>query len=291
MGSFGVSIKGNDLALDLLSDYKVAFYFNDIETALQKIDEYAKTVCDEDEPVELCHCIYSLADFMWKKGILTEGVKQKALDLIDSEYGLEPYSEAGETTLKKRKEVLKKLREQLLSEQPKKKKINIDLYVNPIFEIGDLVAFQLQTQSKEYPDNCVLSEKQFRECDGKYVVLKKVGDQISYTSKIDPRGKDIWPVFQLYKKAFDDIPTTEDLKDVPFAYIEKFGDMLNMIHCEGNMYYFKRRNYSIIGNDKSNTDNISITMRNTAGMYFQWKFPTGTADLVIINCIYGDGKS
>ncbi len=288
MGSFGVSVTGNDLARDLLLDYKVAFYFNDIETALQKIDEYAKQVCDEDEPVELCHYIYSLADFMWKKGILTDDVKQKALELIDSEYGLQPYMEAGVATLNKRKEVLKKLKEQLLSEQPKKKKINIDLYINPIFEIGDLVAFQLQTKNKEYPNNCILSEKEFHECDGRYVVFKKVGNQISYTSKIDSRAKDIWPVFQIYKKVFDDIPTIDVLNDVPFASIQKFNDKLDMIYCEGNMYYFKKRNYTIIGNDKSKTDNINITAHNTDGVYFQWKFPTGTADLKIINCIFGE---
>ena len=47
---------------------------------------------------------------------------------------------------------IENLTERVIAEvkQPAKKKIKITLYMKPIFEIGDVVAFQLQTTDKTY---------------------------------------------------------------------------------------------------------------------------------------------
>jgi outer membrane protein assembly factor BamD (BamD/ComL family) len=72
MGTWSASITGNDTAQDLLMDYQAAFSCNDIETALMKIDRYIlKEMFDETDEEEWCNYMYSLADYMWKKGILT----------------------------------------------------------------------------------------------------------------------------------------------------------------------------------------------------------------------------
>ena len=42
MGSWGTGISGNDTAMDLRSEYQAAFYYFDVETALQKIDTYVR---------------------------------------------------------------------------------------------------------------------------------------------------------------------------------------------------------------------------------------------------------
>ena len=139
MGAWSTSITGNDTAQDLKSEYQAAFYYYDVETALQKIDEYVRTeMFSESDEEEWCDYYYSLADFMWRKGILTEKIKNTALEMIDSGFGLEIWAESGKTILNKRKKELEKFREKLLSEQPPRKKIRIDLYMTPIFEKGDI---------------------------------------------------------------------------------------------------------------------------------------------------------
>ena len=176
MGSWGTGISGNDTAMDLRSEYQAAFYYFDVETALEKIDTYVRDEgFDESDEGEWCDYYYSLADFMWKKGILTEDVKNRALSMIDSGFGLDIWEETGKAALKERKKVLEKFREKLCSEQPAKKKIKINLYMKPIFEIGDLVAFQLQTLDKTYlPTEGTrgwlrsrFDEVFFRSCHGK----------------------------------------------------------------------------------------------------------------------------
>ena len=42
MGSWGAGISGNDTAMDLRSEYQAAFYYFDVETALEKIDAYVR---------------------------------------------------------------------------------------------------------------------------------------------------------------------------------------------------------------------------------------------------------
>ena len=107
MGTWNTSVTGNDTAQDLYSDYTAAFYKYSVEDALIKIDEYVrKEMCDESDSIEWCNYYYSLADFMWKKGILTDTVRNKAIEMIDSGFGLEIWEEAGEKTLNARKKAL-----------------------------------------------------------------------------------------------------------------------------------------------------------------------------------------
>ena len=73
MGAWSVSVTGNDMARDLKMDYSCAFYRWG-ESAADKIDEYIRTRFDETDPEEWCNYVYSLADYMWKKGILTDGL-------------------------------------------------------------------------------------------------------------------------------------------------------------------------------------------------------------------------
>ena len=77
MGTWSESICGNDTAQDLRAEYTAAFWKYDVEEALARIDEYVRSeMFDESDEEEWCNYYYSLADFMWKKGILTEAVKK-----------------------------------------------------------------------------------------------------------------------------------------------------------------------------------------------------------------------
>jgi hypothetical protein len=69
MGTWNVSINGNDTAQDLKSEYQAVFFYNDVDIALKKIDAYVRTMFDETDEEEWCNYYYSLADYMWKHGI------------------------------------------------------------------------------------------------------------------------------------------------------------------------------------------------------------------------------
>ena len=259
MGAWGVGITSNDAAHDLKKDFQAAFSYYDVETALKKIDAYVRLDgYDETDKSDWCDYYYSLANFMWKKGILTDKVRDTAVNMIDTGFGLEIWADEGEKTLYKRKKVLAKFREMLLSPQPVKKKIKVDLFLDSVFDIGDYIAFQLQTK-----DLCYLAAESsfdqdfFRSMDGKYVVIRKVQDNVSYQSKIVPEVADHWIVYQLYCGFFDEIPDMSQLKDNHWAYKEgriAYDDPPNKkscyFYCESSLFYFKKRGYKVIGNSK-----------------------------------------
>ena len=260
MGSWGAGISGNDTAMDLRSEYQAAFYYFDVETALEKIDAYVrKEGFDESDAGEWCDYYYSLADFMWKKGILTEAVRDRAIGMIDVGFGLDIWEESGKAALRERNKVLEKFREKLCSEQPAPKKIKIDRYMKPVFENGDVVAFQLQTREQIYlpPDDprdwlrSRFDEPFYRSCHGKWVVMRKAFDHVGYRSSIVPQVRDIWPYFQLYGALFDECPTMEMLKDVPWAKT-KHNPGTGLFWTEGTLSYLKKRNYRIIGSSLEN---------------------------------------
>lgn len=283
MGAWSVSITGNDTAQDLKSEYQAAFYYNDVETALAKIEAYAHETFDEADAEQWCDYFYSLADFMWRHGILTDSVRDRALEMIDTGFGLALWEEAGVQTLEKRKEVLREFREKLLSGQPPKKKVRIGLNLSPVFETGDLVAIGLRTADRAWWLKHCFSEEQFRSCHGKYVVLRKVKDQISYTSRIEPRVKDYWAVFQLYKAVFDVCPTADMLRDIPWADtgIHENG----MFVCESNMHYFKQRNCRVIGKNMADIDDSPRGYRLQISLQ-GYNNPYNAADETLLEAIF-----
>ncbi|MBE5800238.1 MAG: hypothetical protein E7321_09870 [Clostridiales bacterium] len=291
MGAWGTGISGNDTAMDLRSEYQAAFYYFDVNTALTKIDAYvrSKGLREEDEG-EWCNYYYSLADYMWKKGILTESVKMQTLEMIDAGFGLDIWAETGKAALNERKKALGKFRERLCSEQLARKKIKIDLFMKPIFEPGDVVAFQLQTLDKAYlpdenPHNGMrvrFDRECFRSCHGKWIAMRKVCDDISYRSAIVPEVQDIWPCFQLYAALFDTCPTMEMLKDIPWTGHCPEPDLF---FTEGKLSHFRKRNYRIIGSSLENMDIQDKTGINKDAIFFGTSNKGYNADTIILNAI------
>ena len=280
MGTWSVSINGNDTAQDLKSEYEAAFFYNDTETALAKIDAYVRNHFDEADAEEWSSYYYSLADFMWKHGILTDAVKNRACEMIDTGFGLDIWEAEGTSVLNKRKKVLAEFREKLLSPLPPKKKIRFNLHLNPIFQTGDLIALQLKTLDKQYPSYLRFGEDVFRSYDGKYIVLRKAGDKVNQYSCIEPQLKDYWAVFQLYNKIFEDCPTMEQLQNVPFVPTQDG----TVFTSESSLFHLKKRNFRIIGNnldhipDIRNIDQLSFVFW---GVSTQWTNPESS----ILNAI------
>lgn len=253
MGAWSTSVTGNDTAKDLYIEYSAAFYKYGVEEALEKIDRYVRTeMCDESDEEEWCNYFYSLADFMWKKGNLTDSVKLKAIQMIDSGFGLEIWAEEGQKVLESRKKKLDEFRKKLLSPQPPKKKIKPNVHTERIFENGDIVAVQLQTEGKPYieHDEKPISEDEFRAVDGKYVLMQLIDCYASWSSKIVPEVKDYWACFRLFDGIFETIPENIDFSELKEAEIHQSYRISSLFTCESNMFYFKRRNYKIICNRK-----------------------------------------
>jgi len=258
MGAWSTSITGNDTASDLRQEYCAAFYKYPVDEALEKIDSYVRThMCDESDEEEFCDYYYSLAEFMWKKGILTDEVRDKAISMIDSKFGLDIWAESGEKTLRSREKVLATFREKLLLPQPKKKSIKPNVNVERIFEDGDIIAVQLQTVGKKYTQNWAkpMSEEEFHSYDGKYVLMQLVRCRSSWSSVIVPEVKNWWAVFRLFDVIYDTVPDEADVSRLKLARIPE-GRFQPVFTCESKMYYFKRRNYKLLGNDKTGLDDI-----------------------------------
>lgn len=279
MGVYSPTIYGNDLAEELKGEYSVAFAYYDVEKAVAVIEEYVSREYDLDDEYELCDYVYSLADYMWKRGILTESVKQRALYLIDNNVAIEEWELAGKKELNARLKVLKELKERLLSPMPPKKKITIKYYTKPIFEIGDAIAIKLKTLDKIYnPETNFylkkMSQDEFKSYNDKYIILLKADDIISYTSSIVPEVSDIWPCFKIYNKVFDEVPTIKELKKIDFvkAKVDLYGKKLcDIFMTEGSMSYFKKRDYIVLGKDKRIKGNLSNNGDILFGINREWE--------------------
>ena len=278
MGTWNTSVTGNDTAKDLYAEYTAAFYKLDTEEALKRIDNYIRAeMFDESDEEEWCNYIYSLSDFMWKKGILTDSVKNKAIEMIDSGFGLELWAEAGPKTLDSRKKKLSEFKEKLLSPQPPKKKIKPNVFTDRIFDDGDIIAVQLQTSGKPYTEqeSKPISEEDFYSLDGKYVLMQLVNCYASWTSSIVPEVKDYWACFRLFDGIYDVIPNDVNVLLLKDAMIHQGQKISSTFTCESNMFYFKRRNYKVICNRKDILSGLDTRSNNSIywGINKPWSNP------------------
>ena len=138
---------------------------------------------------------------------------------------------------------------------PEKKKIKPNVYLEDIFETGDLIAIQLKTAGMSYTqsDRKPMTDEEFQAYDGKYILLQKIRTYISWTSQIVPEVKDHWATFRLFDGVYDEIPVIEDitaLKDACLLKPNLFKAPIPtpLFYCESSMFYFKRRKYKLIGN-------------------------------------------
>lgn len=254
MGAWSTSITGNDTAQDLRSEYTCAFWKYEPDEGVRLLDEYVRRehIADEEDEIEWCNYVYSLADFMWKKGILTDDIKERALTMIYSGFGLEMWAESGEKTLNERKKNLEKFREKITSPQPARKKIKPDVHTDDIFRNGELIAVKLITSDKVYTSAAnsyrPFSQEEFRALDGKYILMQKIRCQSDWHSALLPEINDYWAVFRLFDGVYDEIPEISDISALKDAnIITGVSCVTPLFMCESSMFYFKKRKYKVIG--------------------------------------------
>lgn len=258
MGSWSAGVWGNDTAEDLKFEYQCAFYRYDPEEAVRRLDEYVRTsIGDESDTIEWCNYIYSLADFMWKKGILTEAVKTAAVSMIDSGFGLEAWEEGGKSVLAKRRKALEKLRAQLLSPLPERKPIRPKIPKSEeLFTDGDYIAVRLMTKDKpfswiagHYSD---MTDEEFHRLDGKYIIMQKVCTGTKRLSELVPEFVERDALFRLFDDVYDTFPSGIDTASLRPAkmitsYVSKDICITSLFLSESRMTFFRKRKAQIIG--------------------------------------------
>ena len=279
MGAWSVSITGNDTAQDLQQEYGVAFWKFEVSEALQKLDHFVRQDFDESDEEEWANYYYSLANYMWKKGILTDDVRDKAITMIDSGFGLEIWAESGEKILRSRKKALAAFRGKLLSPMPQRKKIKPDIHDKRIFQDGDVIAVELQTAGKPYTASRKrrMTEDEFRAADGKLVLMQLIACRASWTSYLDPEVKDYWADFRLFDGVYDTVPTSVDVRQLKPASLYAYGRTTSYFTCESSMFYFKRRKAQVLGNDAGYAAELTVDP-NPALVFFGVNRPWSNPD-------------
>ena len=120
MGAWGPAIFSDDTAADIRGDYRELLedQVPDAEATQRVIESYQHLDADEEHILWL-----ALSAAQAQVGRLDDAVRDRALEIIDTERGLELWKEAGPKELAKRKAALAKLRAQLTGPQPERKTI------------------------------------------------------------------------------------------------------------------------------------------------------------------------
>lgn len=201
MGTWGPGLYQDDVAEDVKDYYKDQLHRGKTgeELTQELIEEYRENLFDiDDAPVFW----FALADTQWNLGRLESLVKEKALYYLDEGSNLERWKNENSKLFEKRKAVLEKLKEKLLSEQPEKKKISQYRLYHCKWEIGDVFAYQLKSEySKE------------KNLYNKYLFFTKIDEDVWHPGHIIPTVYFYWVIS-------DRILTLEELNKIP--YIPQF---------------------------------------------------------------------
>lgn len=162
MGAWGTGLYQDDTTCDVKEDYiNLLKIGTEPKDAMKEMIENWKDCIEDVEEGPLFW--FALTDTQWKYGLLDEKVKKIALQYIEAGTDLERWKE-DKKLYEKREIVLEKLKEKLNSEQPQGKKIPKLHLSKRMFNIGDIILYQIQNEE--------LKEHRWYK---KYVLLKIVG--------------------------------------------------------------------------------------------------------------------
>lgn len=209
MGFWGYSLYANDTTCDVRDTYfELLEQLNDDDLAFKKtLVSFQELLQDADE-IPLFW--YALAESMWQVGRLTEEVKERALEYIYIDGGINHFknnprkANAWRTTLNK-------LKLKILSPQPKRRDYarRRVLVSNP-WEVGDVIAYRLHDFKETIEENKDI-----------YIIFRKVGNKQIGT---------LASVIEFYNGLFTELPKKEDmidLKILPFIPFEQLKREMN----------------------------------------------------------------
>ncbi|MCM1225843.1 MAG: DUF4259 domain-containing protein [Clostridium sp.] len=202
MGAWGTGLFSDDVACEVKE-----YYMNCLREemtaaeAVASVYEYFQCeLADEDDgPV----VVLALADTAWRTGRLSDNLKNAAIRIIDNGEDLERWEAEGASLLKKRRNVLLKLKDRLLSPQPPEKKVSKYRLYKCQWEIGDVFAYRFESE--------IAKEKGYF---GKYMLIQKIGEGGWYPGHIVPIV-----YFRITKD--QSLPSIENVNDLRWVKIAK----------------------------------------------------------------------
>lgn len=242
MGAWGTAIFSDDFACDVRNDYQDQLIAGKTkeEASQEIIRKYVPEINGTvDEPVFW----FALALAQWQKGRLLNDVKEKAIEFIDKGSDLESWNTAGnEKNYKKRKQVLTKLRDTLLSPMPPEKKIKKPswIWTSPWRE-GALLTYKIKNPdaNERYID--------------KYVLLRVISVLQTESSGYITESIRIG----LYGWVGDEIPDSKIVDNLEFIVLsDTQNSMLGRMYFKTQYTEFRKtdqieREIICIGNDES----------------------------------------
>lgn len=145
MGAWGPGLFSDDTACDVRDEYRdlVGRGASGPEATRQLIEDYYPGDSPDDTAFWL-----GLAATQWKLGRLEDSVRDRALRIIQDGSDLRRWEEgAPKRDVHRRRAVLEKLREQLLSPQPAPKRVRASYVQDTEFTEGDVVSYRLGSGS------------------------------------------------------------------------------------------------------------------------------------------------
>ena len=174
MGAWGVLLYQDDVAEEVRDAY--IDLIRNGKTSQEATEELmADYELEIDNPEEGPIFWFALADTQWRYGRLLDFVKDKALFHIRDGADLIRWEAEGPKPALRRRAVLEKLQEKLLSPMPKEKKFGKSRLFRCEWSYGDVYAYQMKSEEA-------------RACGlfGKYVLLRKVDEGLWHPGHIVP---------------------------------------------------------------------------------------------------------
>lgn len=146
MGAWGTALFSDDTTCSVRDAYRerLADGMDGIAATADLIAQWKVEALDPIDDDALLFWL-ALAATQWKVGRLEDGVRSKAITIIDSGEDLKRWEEAGTKAVTQRRAVLQKLRDQLLSSQPAPKKVRVERPQVPPWSCGDFVSYRLRS--------------------------------------------------------------------------------------------------------------------------------------------------
>lgn len=229
MGAWSAEIFDDDDAADIIDEYKILLgYGMSPREAYQKISGYFYP--DYEDAVEGKDVYWlSIALFQWKNGILMDEVKERALECIADESYLERWKDSGEEIYQERKQVLEKLRYNLMNvvneEKKKFPKCPADFRRKTKWKAGDLLAYKMTAPIKPWGD-CFSSDEKKRlrntqeRIKNGYLLLRVVKNDKTPVSGICPDlDYASSAVVMLYDWMGETLPEGGKVERIPFKPI------------------------------------------------------------------------
>lgn len=236
MGAWSTSIFSDDLACGVRDMYKELIGDGKEGREATKIllEIYNPRKIDSED-----YTVFwlSLAAIQWRLGRLEYKVKKRAIEIIDSDMNLVLW--IGEEVLKsdynKREKVLLKLKVQLLSPQPKTKKVKKVTKYYTDFEVGDAFSYEFEL--------------------GKYVILKVV--------EILEDLSGSYPVCEVCDWVGEVLPSFEEVSELK-PRINRFGELQDIVISEYKKNDIPKSIITIISKE------LNVTKKNNGTPFIWW---------------------